>query len=290
MKITVIGANGQLGSDVCRVFSEAGHEVQPLNHNTADVADLPALKAALADRRPEVVINTAAMHNLDACEANPLQSFGVNAVGAKNLADLSREMEFAICHISTDYVFDGAKTTPYLETDTPLPLNVYGNSKHAGESFIRTIAERYFIVRVSGIYGVNPCRAKGGDNFVNRMLKLAKTRDEVRVVDDEVLTPTSTVEIARQLEALCCTEHYGLYHATAQGACSWYAFTKKIYELTNTKTKLSIANPNEFPAKVPRPKYSVLENHNLKKIGLDIMDTWENGLRRYLQASGYAGQ
>lgn len=189
-------------------------------------------------------------------------------------------------HISTDYVFDGAKNTPYLETDCPVPLNVYGNSKLSGENFVRTIAKKYFVVRVSGLYGTNPCRAKGGDNFVKLMLRLAKERNEVRVVDDEVLTPTFTEDIARQLIALSKIEQYGLYHVTAQGSCSWYTFAAKIFELTKTKVKLSVAGPGEFTTKTPRPKYSVLENNGLKALNLDMMSHWEEGLRKYLGEIG----
>ena len=213
----------------------------------------------------------------------PLKAFEVNGLGARNLALLANELDYTLFHISTDYVFDGKKKTPYIETDCPFPINVYGNSKLCGENFIRATAKKHFVVRVSGLYGTNPCRAKSGTNFVQLMLRLAKERKEVRVVDDEILTPTFTEDIAQQIVVLSKVEKYGLYHVTAQGSCSWYKFAAKIFELTGAKVNLLVADPNEFASKVARPKYSVLENSNLKALNVDIMPHWEEGLRKYLK-------
>ena len=286
MKVLVIGANGQLGSDVFKEFLERGEEVIPINHDRMDVVDISQCKDTVKQIRPELVINTAAMHNIESCEEDPLKSFEVNGIGARNIALLSNEYDFTMMHISTDYVFDGIKKSPYVETDLTRPLNVYGNSKLAGEHFVNTIAKRYFVIRVSGLYGNNPCRAKGGRNFVNLMLKLARERDEVRVVDDEILTPTYTANIAKQIIKLTESDAYGLYHVTAQGSCSWYQFAAKIFELTKAKVKLSVAGPDEFLMKVLRPKYSVLKNQQLQNIDVDIMPHWEKGLKDYLNSSG----
>lgn len=163
-----------------------------------------------------------------------------------------------------------------------MPLNVYGNSKLAGEYFVRAENPRHFVVRVSGLYGSHPCRAKGNLNFVETMLKLGRERDELRVVNDEFVTPTPTVEVARQLVALSRTSDYGLYHATAEGECSWYEFAKAIFELSGTRVRLEAARPGEFPAKVARPKYSVLENAELKKKSRNIFQHWKKGLEHYL--------
>lgn len=286
MKVAVIGANGQLGCDVCKAFSISGHDVARFNHDVLDITNFNITRTRLREVGPRVVVNTAAMHNVEVCEANPIKSFEVNGLGARNLAMLANELQFTLFHISTDYVFDGAKKTPYIETDCPIPLNVYGNTKLSGENFVRTIAKKYFVVRVSGLYGTNPCRAKGGINFVQTMLKLAKERNEIRVVDDEVLAPTFTEDIANQLVAMNDIEEYGLYHVAAQGSCSWYRFAEKIFDLTRIKIKLSIANPGEFVAKVPRPKYSAMENNKLKAINLEIMPQWEDGLGKYLRQIG----
>ncbi len=188
-------------------------------------------------------------------------------------------------HISTDYVFDGEKAAPYVETDAPRPLNAYGNSKLSGEYFVRGTAPQHFVLRTSAIYGKSPCRAKGGLNFIELMLKLARERGEVKVVDDEIVSPTSTRDIARQTVALSRSNAYGLYHATAESSCSWYAFAKEIFEMNGTKVNLMKAGPNEFPIKVPRPKYSVLENAGLKKQGLNVFRTWQEGLREYFSPS-----
>jgi dTDP-4-dehydrorhamnose reductase len=222
------------------------------------------------------------MHNVDDCEANPAKSFAVNGIGARNLAVASEELGFTLIHISTDYVFDGLKQSPYFESDCPRPLNVYGNTKLAGELFIQTISKKYFILRVSAIYGENLCRAKGGLNFVTLMLKLAKERDEVRVVNDEFVSPTYTRDIARQIVHIAGRREYGLYHATSQGSCSWHAFAAYIFKLTNASVKLNIADPGEFPVKVPRPNYSVLENKALQEAKLDIMPHWKDALKRYM--------
>lgn len=284
MKVAVIGANGQLGIDICRAFRDRHDEVVELNHSGLDIADREAVSTTLREVKPALLVNTAAMHNVDACEADPAKAFAVNGIGARNLALVANEQGFRLLHLSSDYVFDGAKGAPYLEHDAPLPLNVYGNTKLAGEYFIRTIARQYFIVRVSGLYGHNLCRAKGGLNFVSLMLKLAKERGAVKVVDDEFVSPTFTEDVARQIVHLAGSQAYGIYHATSQGSCSWHEFAATIFALTNTPVALSAAAPGEFPAKVPRPKYSVLENAALKAAGLDIMPHWQDGLTRYLAA------
>jgi dTDP-4-dehydrorhamnose reductase len=283
MKVAVIGANGQLGTDICNIYKDYDYDVLEFNHNRIDITDFDLCRLRLKDAKPDLVVNTAAMHHIESCEKEPIKAFEVNANGARNLAMLSNELDFTLVHFSTDYVFDGSKRTPYVESDHPLPLNVYGNSKLAGEFFVRTIAERCFVARISGIYGVAPCRAKGGLNFVKLMLKLAKEREEIRVVDDEILSPTYTLDIAEQIEKLTRTNHYGLFHMAARGSCSWYEFAAKIFEISNIKVKLFVAHPDEFPAKVPRPKYSVLENSALKALDLDIMPHWAEGLERYIK-------
>ena len=286
MKVAVVGANGQLGSDVYRAFQNNGDEMAAINHDRFEVNDFETVDSVMHGIMPDLVVNTAAMHNVEGCEIDPARAFAVNGIGARNLAQVSNEVGYTLMHISTDYVFDGSIKSPYIETDCPEPLNVYGNTKLAGEYFVRTVAEKHFVLRVSGLYGRNPCRAKGGLNFVSLMLKFAKERDEIRVVDDEILTPTYTVDIANQIVKLMDSDAYGLYHVTAQGRCSWYQFAAKIFELTGTKIKLNAACPGEFPTKVPRPKYSVLENLGLQNLSLDIMPPWEISLKRYLDAAG----
>ncbi len=282
MKIAVIGANGQLGTDVVRAFAEHGDEVCALTHAEIETASLESVRSALAKVAPQIIVNTAAMHHVENCEQEPEKAFSVNALGPRNLALVARDLGAVLMHVSTDYVFDGRKGNPYEETDCPRPLNVYGNTKLAGEYFVQGVLDRHFVVRTSGLYGKAPCRAKGGRNFVELMLKLAKDRGEVKVVDSEWVTPTSTRELARQMTVLSRSDAYGLYHATAEGSCSWHEFAREIFAMTHTKVNLKVAGADEFPAKVPRPKYSVLENSALKLRGLNTFGPWQEGLCEYL--------
>jgi dTDP-4-dehydrorhamnose reductase len=285
MKVAVVGASGQLGCDVVSTFAGSGHQVSALTHGQIEIADVDSVVNTLRTLRPDLVVNTAAMHHVENCEMQPEKAYMINALGARNLALAVRDMGSVLIHVSTDYVFDGAKGRPYEEGDSPRPLSVYGNSKLAGEYFVSTTLDKYFVVRTSAIYGMNPCRAKGM-NFIDLMLKLARERGEVHVVEDEVVTPTSTAELARQLLVLSNSDCFGLYHATAEGSCSWFEFAQTIFSLTNTTVKLKPAAAGEFPAKVPRPKYSVLENQVLKSRELNIFSPWQDGLRQYLQQRG----
>jgi dTDP-4-dehydrorhamnose reductase len=282
MKVAVIGASGQLGRDAAAAFGGNGDAVTSLTHEQMEVASPESVRSTLESIRPDVVVNTAAFHHVEKCEADPGLAFAVNGIGARNVAQATNALEATLIHISTDYVFDGLKRTPYTEEDQAKPLNVYGNTKLSGEHFVCSINPRHFVVRVSAIYGGNPCRAKGGLNFVELMLKLAREREELRVVDEEYVSPTPTAEIARQLVALSTSSDYGLYHATAEGSCSWFEFAATIFELTDTKVRLEKARPGEFPAKVPRPKYSVLENAALKSKSMNLFRHWKEGLRDYL--------
>jgi dTDP-4-dehydrorhamnose reductase len=282
MKIAVVGANGQLGTDVGAAFSRRGDQVTPLTHAEIELANLDSVASCLRSLQPDVVVNTAAMHHVEKCEEQPDRAYAVNAIGSRNLAMITRELGAKLVHISTDYVFDGAKAKPYVEQDAPLPLNVYGNTKLAGEHYVRTVNPKHFVLRVSAIYGKSPCRAKGGLNFIELMLKLARERGKVRVVDSEFVSPTATADIAEQVVKVSDSDAYGLYHSTSEGSCSWYKFAREIFDATDTKVVLEIAGPNEFPAKVPRPSYSVLENAELKRIGMNVFGPWQEGLHRYL--------
>jgi dTDP-4-dehydrorhamnose reductase len=222
------------------------------------------------------------MHHVENCEQEPAKAYAVNAMGARNLAIVTRDLGAVLVHVSTDYVFDGKKSEPYIEDDTPLPLNVYGNTKLAGEHFVRSVNPKHLVLRTSALYGKHPCRGKGGLNFVDLMLKLARERGKVRVVDNEVVTPTSTSQLAKQIVVLSRCDAYGLYHATAEGRCSWYQFAKEIFQIANTDVRLDVATAAEFPAKVPRPSYSILENHALKIRRLNLFTTWQEGLCDYL--------
>ena len=219
MKAVVIGALGQLGMDVSEIFEKNGHEVVRLDIEDVDISDMDSLIPVLTDIKTDILINTAAFHNVEKCESDPYTAFNVNAIGARNLAMLSNDLNFYLIHISTDYVFDGKKQQPYIETDRPVPLNVYANTKLSGELFVEAISKNALVLRSSGLFGMNPCRAKGGMNFVQLMLKLAGEGKTIRVVDNEMLTPTYTVEISRQILKLSKNRLTGICHGTAEGAC-----------------------------------------------------------------------
>ncbi|HEX6880000.1 MAG TPA: dTDP-4-dehydrorhamnose reductase [Terriglobales bacterium] len=284
--VAVIGANGQLGVDVCHAFRIAGCEVFPLTHSEIEVTSAGSVHSALAPIAPDLIVNTSAMHHVDNCENNPALAFAVNAIGARNIALFANTIGSALAHISTDYVFDGEKLSPYIETDTPLPLNVYGNSKLAAETFVRSIANCHFVVRVSAIYGFAPCRGKQGMNFVERMLYLANNNAPIRVVDDEFVTPTPTEQVAIQLVALCNSRAYGLYHATCEGSCSWFEFARAIFDITGLKPNLdrtrTTSRTDGSGHSVRRPKYSVLENAALKRLRLNRFTDWRIGLEEFL--------
>lgn len=284
MKTAVLGSNGQLGSDVCAAFAQNGDEVAAFTHSDVELTSASSVDSALSAANPEFIVNTAAMHHVEKCEADPAAAFAVNAMGARNVAEWARRAGATVAYLSTDYVFDGKRQTPYVESDLAQPLNAYGITKLGGEHYTAATIPNYFVLRVSAIYGVQPCRAKGGLNFVELMLKLSRERDRLRVVDDEFVTPTPTVQIAQQLVTLSRSRDYGLYHGTAEGSCSWYEFAREIFGATGTTVRLERAEPGEFPAKVQRPKYSVLENRALKAAQMNVFTDWRSGLEDYLRS------
>ena len=288
MKVAVIGANGQLGSDLCRVLPAQGIEIAPLTHGDLDVSDAAQADRVLESIRPDVVISTAAFHKVEECEKQPAQSFAVNAIGPRNLALTCHRLDALLVHFSTDYVFDGTQQRPYSETDLPGPLNVYAVSKLAGECMVPFNCRRYFVIRTCGLYGIAGSAGKGG-NFVETMLKKAAERAPIRVVNDQVLTPTFTGDLAEVVSQIIRPEvcgragAYGLYHVTAEGQCSWYEFARKIFELEKLAVDLGPIGTAEFYSPVQRPAYSVLSKQKLNRLGL-AMPRWEEGLARYLAA------
>lgn len=282
MKVAVIGANGQLGTDLCRVLAGQKVSVFPLTRREIDVSDSAQVDRVLGALQADVVISTAAFHKVEECEKQPAQSFAVNAVGPRNLALTCRQNNAVLVHFSTDYVFDGGEHRPYAESDLPRPLNVYGVSKLAGEHTVRLTWERHFVIRTCGLYGVAGSAGKGG-NFVETMLKNASEGVAIRVVEDQVLTPTFTGDLAEAVSKLIRTEAYGLYHVSAEGECSWYEFTRKIFEIEKLKVDLRPVSSTEFSSPVQRPAYSVLSKQKLNQLGIG-MKTWQEGLASYLAA------
>lgn len=283
MSVAIIGANGQLGADLMKACAARDVPVVALTHAEIELTDPGSIDAALDRSGAEVIINTAAMHNVEACERDPAQAFAINALGARHLAQAAERRRAVLVHVSTDYVFDGNQRYPYVETDMPRPLNAYGVSKLAGEHFVATLTPKHFVVRSSGLYGANPSRAKaGGLNFVRLMLKLAREKGRVRVVTDEVVTPTYTVDLAEQILDLAETTAYGTYHATSGGSCSWNEFAREIFRCAAPQTIVEDATAADFPRPVARPLYSVLDNAALRRLRIDRMSDWRDALGRYL--------
>lgn len=282
-KIALIGVDGQLGTDINSHFKNKGIEpIGLVGLKDIDVCNYEVSESVLKKIRPDIVINTAAFNDVDRCEDETLLAFEVNTIGVKNLALICREIDVPLMHFGTDYIFDGKKNTPYVEDDCARPLSMYGISKLAGEQVIPYILDKYYIVRLCGLYGHAGCIGKGSTNFVESMIRLAKKKKEIRVVNDQVLTPTSTVDVSKKLFELIQTGKYGVYHMTNTGSCSWYEFTCEIFRLMKLNIKIVPITTEQFEAKARRPRYSVLDNFNLRKIGLTDLKNWKEALRDYI--------
>jgi dTDP-4-dehydrorhamnose reductase len=283
-KIALIGADGQLGSELFKVLDD--QEVHPLYYPEFDVIDAAKASQTLCSLSPDEIINTAAYHRVDECEDHPEKSFAVNTVAVRNLALLCRDLDATLVHFSTDYVFGGEKRTPYVEDDFPNPLNLYAVSKLAGEYFARNIPLKFFLIRTCGLFGETGCWGKG-TNFIETMIERERRGEPIRVVNDQWVTPTSASELAQKVKELLQTTHWGLYHMTNEGECTWYEFARKIFELMGSETYVEPVDSLSFGAKARRPAYSVLENRNAKKIGITPFSHWETALEVYLKKKGF---
>jgi len=304
MKILVTGANGQLGTDLCKVRGD--FELIPLTDKDIEISDMSSVKQAFGEYKPDIIINTAAYVRVDDCEDEKDKAFSVNALGARNVAVVAQELGARLVHLSTDYVFGGDQPStikpsttklstiqpvpkpprPYTEFDTPVPLSVYGKSKLAGEDLVRHLCLRHFIIRTSGLFGVAGSMGKGG-NFIETMLKLARERDELSVVSDQVFSPTYARDLALKIARLMVTDYYGIFHITNRGYCSWYEFAREILKLADIKTPVVPITSDQYPQKARRPTYSVLDNYHLRLLGMDDMRPWQEALRDYLLARGH---
>ncbi|MFH1361051.1 MAG: dTDP-4-dehydrorhamnose reductase [bacterium] len=281
MKILVIGADGQLGTDLVKIIPPA--ELIALTIKDIDITDREQTHQVIKKYQPSIVINTAAYHNVDKCEDEVEAAFRVNTYGVKYLAEVCQGLGVALVQLSTDYVFAGDKRSPYLESDVANPQSVYAISKLAGEQCVKYHLKKYFIVRTTGLYGVAGCLGKGGTNFVEGMIKRAAAQAELRVVSDEILSPTYSLDLAEAIYSLVQTNNFGLYHVVNAGQCSWYEFTVKIFELLNKKVSVKAVTAKEFQAKAKRPGYSVLESNKLK----NKLRPWQEALKAYLMEKGY---
>ncbi len=274
-KILITGCSGQLGRALNREYE--GEQVQIVNTDVPqlDITDLDAVLRLARELQPDVIMNCGALTAVDLCESEYEKAFCINAIGPRNLAVASRETGAKLFQISTDYVFSGDTDTPYTETDRPDPQNVYGSTKLAGEQFVKDFAGRYFIIRTAWLYGE-------GKNFVGTMLRLAETNDTVRVVGDQVGSPTSAVQLAKMIHRLEPTENYGVFHGTCEGQCSWAEFAAEIFRQAGRLTKVETITTQEFGAAAKRPAYSVLDNQMLRLTTDMQMQQWQDALRVYL--------
>ena len=281
MKIALLGSSGQLGQDLQTALGT--HEVHALTRRDFDVTDHPQVRSRLMDLRPDVILNTTAYHRVDDCELQPDLAYSVNVLAVLNLIRVANDLDSVFVHISTDYVFDGKTREPYTERSEPFPLSVYANSKLAGEFLVRSASRRHLLIRSCGLYGSAGSRGKGG-NFVQTMLAKARRGEPIRVVNDQVVTPTYTVDLANQIARVLPTEHFGLFHMSNQGSCTWFEFAKAIFEIAGMEADLSPTSSDLYKTPAIRPRYSVLENARLKELGLNEMRHWREALAAYLAA------
>ncbi len=278
--VLVLGAGGQLGSDLLKLAGRRA--VTGLGHPYFDIRDRELLRSAIAARHPDVIVNAAAYVDVEGCETNRELAFAINAEAVRNLAEEAYRAGALLVHLSTDYVFDGARREPYPEDAVPAPINVYGASKLEGENFVRASAPRHLIVRSSGLYGTSATRAKG--NFVRTMLRLGRERGEVSVVEDQVLTPTNTVDLAGLLWRLVDGGAEGTYHATNAGSCSWFEFARAIFEIAGIDVRMKAIDTTTLGYRARRPAYSVLDNSKLESAGFGHLRPWREALAAHLEA------
>ncbi len=286
MRILIIGCNGQLGTDLQRVLAE--HDVIASTHGDLEITDEKAVRNVVDENRPDVVINTAAYHKVDECESYPDKTFAVNALGPRNLAQACKAFDGMLIHFSTNFVFEGDTNRPYTEEDLPGPLSLYGVAKLSGELLVRSILPRHLIVRTTGLYGIAGSGETGkGLNFIELMIKLGKERGAVTVVDDQMMTPTSTSDLAEVISCLIDKETTGTYHITNSGACSYFEFARTIFEKVGMSAQVSPISTGEYGAPARRPLYSVLDNSRLHVLGVPPLRQWDEALEDYLHIRGY---
>jgi dTDP-4-dehydrorhamnose reductase len=282
MRLLVIGCNGQLGGDFMVTASAAGHDVAGVDYPQIDITDPGSVQRAIESARPEMIINCAAYTAVDACETDEQRAFAVNAAGVRNIAEAAQACGASVAHVSTDYVFDGTKPGPYVESDPPNPKSAYGRTKLAGEEALMRHHERHFIFRIAWLYGIR------GANFVKTIRRVAADKarqgEALKVVNDQRGTPTWTVEVCRQILRAIGTRHFGLFHCTAEGECTWYDFARRIVESAGIPVRIVPCATREFPRPAPRPANSVLENARLKTLGLNSMKEWRAAFAEFLEA------
>lgn len=276
MKVLVTGTKGQLGYDVVNELEKRGHTAVAVDIEEMDITDAVSVERVITEAEVEAVIHCAAYTAVDAAEDNVEICRRVNAEGTENIAKVCKKLDLKMIYISTDYVFDGEGERPWEPDDERHPLNVYGQTKYEGELAVEKYLEKYFIVRIAWVFGVN------GKNFIKTMLKLSETHEELNVVDDQVGSPTYTYDLAVLLVDMVDSDKYGRYHATNEGLCTWYEFAKEIFRQAGVEVKVNPVTSDMFPAKAKRPKNSRMSKEKLDANGFHRLPTWQDALERYL--------
>ena len=285
MRIALIGAMGQLGGDLLPRLQAAGHDVRSLGHADIEITNAENSAAVLEPLQPDLVINTAAYNLVDKAEDEPDASMAVNGLGPQLLARLAEKHGWRLMHISTDYVFGDVTRptpTPFVESDLAIPSGRYGLSKLTGEKFVQANCSRHFVVRTCGLYGIAALRGAGKGNFVETMLRLGRDRKQLRVVNDQLCTPTSTADLADSLVKLITTDAFGLYHATNSGSMTWCEFAREIFRLAKLDVEVIPITTAEFGSKAKRPNYSVLDCSKIESVIGRKLPDWRDALARYL--------
>lgn len=277
MRVLVTGVKGQLGHDVMNELAKRGYEGIGVDVEEMDITDAAAVERVMREACADKVVHCAAWTAVDAAEDQVDLCRKVNALGTENIAKMCRELDLPMIYLSTDYVFDGEGTRPWEPDDERHPLNVYGQTKYEGELAVEKYLEKYFIVRIAWVFGVN------GRNFIKTMLKLSETHDTLTVVDDQVGSPTYTYDLARLLVDMLETEKYGRYHATNEGLCSWYEFAQEIFRQAGKNVTVLPVSSEEYPAKAKRPHNSRMNKDKLEDMGFERLPSWQDALSRYLK-------
>lgn len=286
MNIAIIGANGQLGTDLMKVISKS--KVTPLTHDDIEITNRESVFSVLQKIKPHTVINAAAYNDVDGSEDNPVKAISVNALGVNIIADACRALDAIMVHFSTDYVFgaDTERKHPYTENDREGPLNMYGISKLCGEKMVMAKIKKYFLIRTAVLYGAAGLLGKG-DNFVETIIRKGREQGTVNIVNDQYISPTYSRNLAECVYEIIQTENYGLYHMVSGGACTRYEFAKKIFELMALPVTCVGVSSDAFITRAKRPNYSVLDNTKYNHMGLGTMCSWEENIKEYLREKKY---
>jgi dTDP-4-dehydrorhamnose reductase len=280
--VVIFGSGGQLGVELCREFERRRWNVRRFDRQSLDVTDAAAVERAVADAEPKVVLNSAAYNQVDIAEKQPLEAYQANALAVRNLAMACRQSGAQLVHYSTDYVFDGTKGSPYVETDMPHPLGAYAVSKLAGELYAEAYLSAPLVIRVSGVFGPSGRFTPRG-NFVELMLRLAQGSNPIRVVEDHVASPTYAPAIASRTADMIEKGMGGLFHMGGGQAISWYEYAKLIFETAGVNPQLQATDEREYRTAARRPRYSALSNRKLEESGIAPMPPIQATLRDYLE-------